>query len=539
MACGAKFLDEVCEQFLTCRVCSKIFRNPKALSCLHTFCCECLENCYDTEEQQKRPYRFLLYARVISCPVCNVKTDIPTGGISRLPDNSFLEELCQMVSRSSASNVENKTCEICGNFKLNASDNVLAKLAVARCMDCSKFLCQECSDRHKSTKVTSLHSLFKLDIEKDLHCKVHISEMIKYFCETCDECICLLCAFQYHKNHEVCLITEIVDKGKMSLKNILKECETMITNMHESINSINDFEVYVKEIEDQIREYATEMISLIRQKERNLLAQIKPLGNAKETDNAAFKEILESSISKLEAAAKHAVAIMKENSIEVMLAKKLIKEQMISVSRHSNLLIPSLPSEESRERTHFFKLREKLKENESQFELISLNQFTQTELQLEDHLDNSFSYGTYGEKNKCRQWHRCIPPIEVVQNAVVTPVVFLKVAPITEVKSKDSFTEMPQVVMLDKYAATHRVQFSDKETSTFHAKVMHKNISTVSQVTTDKSTSTSNDVSLIQRTVANIKRQITVSRGTMTTFPRAESTTFNLQTCTRSTSPIK
>ena len=540
MASGAKFLDEVCEQFLTCRVCSKTFRNPKALSCLHTFCCECLENCYETEEQQKRPYRFLLYARVVSCPVCNVKTDIPTGGISRLPDNIFLEELCQMVSRSSASNVENKTCEICRNCQMNASDNVQTKLAVTKCMDCSKFLCQECSDRHKSTKVTCLHSLFKLDIEKDLHCKVHLSEMIKYFCETCDECICLLCAFQYHKNHEVCLITEIVDKGKISLKNILKECETMISNMNDSIRSINDFEVYVKEIEDQIREYATEMISLIRQKERDLIAQIKPPGNSKETDNTAFKEILESSVRKLEASATHANAIMKENSIEVMLAKTLVKEQMSSISTHTNLLIPSLPTEECRERSHFFKLRERLKEDENHFEFVSLDQFTQTEIQFDDHLHNSFlSEVTDGEKNKCRQWQKCLPLIEVVQNTVITPVVFLKVAPIAMVKSKDSFTEMPRVAMLDKSVTTHRVHFSDKETSTFHAKVMHKNISTVSQVTVDKSTSTSNDVSVIQRTVANIKRQITVSRGTMTTFPRAELTTFNLQTCTRSTSPIK
>ena len=54
-------------------------------------------------------------------------------------------------------------------------------------------------DQHKGMKVTKDHSLFDVDIEKDIECKEHPDECVRFFCEPCETCICVLCTFNEHK----------------------------------------------------------------------------------------------------------------------------------------------------------------------------------------------------------------------------------------------------------------------------------------------------------------------------------------------------
>ena len=59
-------------------------------------------------------------------------------------------------------------------------------------------------DLHASTKVTQDHSLIDLEGQKDIECKAHPEETVRFYCEKCEECICVVCTFQEHKDHDVC-----------------------------------------------------------------------------------------------------------------------------------------------------------------------------------------------------------------------------------------------------------------------------------------------------------------------------------------------
>ncbi|ESO09930.1 hypothetical protein HELRODRAFT_72857, partial [Helobdella robusta] len=207
MTTASSFVDEVYGQFLVCPLCSELYKHPKVLTCLHTFCCECLENYYEMEEQE-RPYRFLLYNRAISCPICRQKSELPTGGIGRFPENFLVENLSNVIKKRMPSNEKKEEifCEICRETDESGKQRV----AVTRCLDCVKHLCEFCSDLHKKTKVTQFHALFDMQIEKSVQCRTHSDEIVKYFCEPCDECVCILCAFHQHKNHEVSTIAEVL-----------------------------------------------------------------------------------------------------------------------------------------------------------------------------------------------------------------------------------------------------------------------------------------------------------------------------------------
>ncbi|ELU12702.1 hypothetical protein CAPTEDRAFT_129838, partial [Capitella teleta] len=192
MAGGNSLMNEIYDQFLLCKICYEIYKRPKTLICLHTFCSDCLEKHQDAEVE--RSYRYMLYSRAISCPICRKKTELPSGGVCRLPDNFLVDNLTDVVNRSRTTSDQQVPCEICKP----ASGR---RLAISKCLDCSKLLCSNCVELHKKTKVTEKHSIFDIEVEKDIKCKVHDDEVVRFYCEPCEMCICILCTFQEHKGH--------------------------------------------------------------------------------------------------------------------------------------------------------------------------------------------------------------------------------------------------------------------------------------------------------------------------------------------------
>ena len=74
---------------LTCSICNDVFKQPKALPCLHTYCAQCL--------------REFIYSRAYDtigrfpCPLCRLEVNIPVGGVDRLMDNFHVTSLLDTV----------------------------------------------------------------------------------------------------------------------------------------------------------------------------------------------------------------------------------------------------------------------------------------------------------------------------------------------------------------------------------------------------------------------------------------------------------
>ena len=84
-----------------CSICTEMFTNPKMLPCFHTFCLKCIEEfCEKKEEGDTLP-----------CPVCRKEFVVPTGGLSKLSVNFFVERLIAVQSASSLNEVVN--CDVC------------------------------------------------------------------------------------------------------------------------------------------------------------------------------------------------------------------------------------------------------------------------------------------------------------------------------------------------------------------------------------------------------------------------------------------
>lgn len=87
---GKNEVAQVTDEFLTCRLCDEPgFREPKVLTCGHTFCKHCLQRVLGPVSEPwpttfRRPPNFV--PPMFSCTTCRRSMQIPKGGVDGLPD---------------------------------------------------------------------------------------------------------------------------------------------------------------------------------------------------------------------------------------------------------------------------------------------------------------------------------------------------------------------------------------------------------------------------------------------------------------------
>ena len=258
--------------------------------------------------------------REFTCPICRKRTQLPLGGVKKLPDNFLVSNLSDIVVRQRPSKYP--FCDFC---KVMSRKH---KEASSKCLDCAKLLCSDCVAMHRETKVTSSHSIFDVEIEKDIECKEHAEEVVRFYCEPCETCICVLCTFNEHKDHEITQFKEAVCKYKENITGLLRKCEKKIVHFDEHLTSLNDVEKNVKEVEQQIHDTAIQFIQEIRNREKELIDELQSMfgsGLMKQIEN---KKDLSAQVEALRSTCKLTEVILKGKDIELLLLKKDVQEKL-------------------------------------------------------------------------------------------------------------------------------------------------------------------------------------------------------------------
>lgn len=115
---------------VTCTICQETFRTPKTLPCLHTFCCECLNEHLRYRKRANLP---------INCPICNAVIQATNrDNFDHLPTSFYHNRLLDTLSIKQCSAGSDVTC---GNCKKLTSES-------SYCFECAKFLCTDCFNAH-------------------------------------------------------------------------------------------------------------------------------------------------------------------------------------------------------------------------------------------------------------------------------------------------------------------------------------------------------------------------------------------------------
>ena len=276
---------------VTCSACLTIFKEPKILLRLHTFCVKCLRALWQQEH-------VVGANRIIHCPQCREK--VPLSLVEELQPSFTVSRLLDIVEMQDCLNRKAPpTCQSCSN---NTP-------AIASCTPCGIFLCSPCLDVHKTLKVTLSHHINNLDDirsgkvtipsildHKQQMCSIHPDKSLELYC-TKEEClICLGCAVVQHRNHKFDFISQMAEehKEKINLKlpqvreqiKIIGQAAAEVKNMQEELQKRKDENIHY------VDKVFQEIIVALNERKQQILDEInKTTAEKMQTLNEQHKEL--------------------------------------------------------------------------------------------------------------------------------------------------------------------------------------------------------------------------------------------------------
>ncbi|XP_064384351.1 E3 ubiquitin-protein ligase TRIM71-like [Halichondria panicea] len=208
------------EDQLSCLVCLEPYTNPRLLSCFHVYCQHCLEDIVAHNRQGQ-----------LECPKCRRPTPLPPTGVSGLQAAFNVHHLFDIQETLKKIKEPQKlACEKC---------SVTNRKATSFCRQCTKFICEKCTDMHKEWDELKNHEIVTIQkVEGDLirlvspkktspRCPKH-DENMKLYCESCGELICRDCLVHIHKDHKYCVIADTFESHKKEILNSLGPVEKQL-----------------------------------------------------------------------------------------------------------------------------------------------------------------------------------------------------------------------------------------------------------------------------------------------------------------------
>ncbi|XP_026037751.1 tripartite motif-containing protein 16-like [Astatotilapia calliptera] len=219
-------LIQLDQEKLSCSICLDLLKDPVTIPCGHSYCMDCIKNCWDEKETH-------------SCPQCR-QTFTPTPVLVK---NMILGELVEDLKKAEHSTASSDhtfagpgdvACDFCSERKLKASKS---------CLVCMASYCEQHLQPHYNVAPLKKHKLIKATSKLQENICPRHDEVMKIFCRTDQQCICYLCLMDEHKDHvTVSAAAERAEKQK--------DLETNQQNVQQRIqNREKDVKVLQEQVE--------------------------------------------------------------------------------------------------------------------------------------------------------------------------------------------------------------------------------------------------------------------------------------------------
>ena len=267
-------------ELFECSVCleSLINKQPRLLSCGHTFCTPCLQK--------------LSGRNTVNCPKCRSPTQLPPGGVQALPKNIDISKMREREQELSARNEH--FCQMCK--KKDAKVEFI-------CTSCSKrLICQACYNKHRRIPGMKAHNILPfeetLPVEQshEKKCEEH-GELLEYFCPECEETICATCTCDPQHEHHC---DQIVD-FQTGLKEIKASMKKLCQELKQNAMKVEVCAEILKQDTDSIEECKNTLSAKCQEVEiilNQMKGQLKvitelyqPLINSREEINTHFADV--------------------------------------------------------------------------------------------------------------------------------------------------------------------------------------------------------------------------------------------------------
>uniref|UniRef100_A0A673IZL0 Tripartite motif-containing protein 16-like n=1 Tax=Sinocyclocheilus rhinocerous TaxID=307959 RepID=A0A673IZL0_9TELE len=251
------------EDQFCCPVCLDLLKDPVTIPCGHSYCKSCITNCWN-QEDQKGIYR---------CPECKQtfkprpvlgKNVVLAKMVEKLK-KTRLQATAPAVHHTGPGDVQ---CDSCTGIK---------QKAVKSCLDCRSSYCQNHLEQHESLFRGRKHNLMDATGRlQEMICPRH-DKMLEIYCRTDQQCICMLCSVDEHKNHDIVSTAAVrTEKQVLNFQKIIQQKEKDLQELKEAVEShkrsaqtaVEDSERIFTELVRSIEKRRSEVMQLIRDQER-------------------------------------------------------------------------------------------------------------------------------------------------------------------------------------------------------------------------------------------------------------------------------
>ena len=327
------------KEHVTCSICLDTFTDPKTITCLHTFCFECIKK-HALISQRNGKFR---------CPECQAEVDLPEAKrFDKLPTSFHHNSLLSVLTIRQSGKGNDISCGVC---KKKSAE-------ISYCFECAKFMCSDCVNAHQlfshfteGHKVTPVKQFQAEDyealIKRQSFCsqRYHEREVTRFFCLKCQICVCQICIATDHKAHDVDSLEKAAEGEKA---NIQTRTEVLKTKTIVFSDVIRKYEQTVVELEtnitDLIREVsqtAEQMIAKIRENERQIITTLENTHVSREDRLNAAKAQVQSLMKQINQAIEFAKnLIQRSSSSDIMQSKNYLEKRF---NHLENTTIPEFP----------------------------------------------------------------------------------------------------------------------------------------------------------------------------------------------------
>ena len=276
---------------ITCSICRDLFTDPKTISCLHTFCKQCIEKSVESNKKM---------ASIICCPLC--RTPLAKEDISSVPNNFTINRLVEIFGKRKEAGKSLAFREIICS---NCEDGLPA---ITWCVECENSLCEPCNDAHRRMKLFKSHTTVAVEQfvknpklilstpEKPEACKSHVKQSLDLYCKTCSSLICRDCTFKDHprETHDFDFIDDVVDEERKKIKQATTPLKRLLERVRNGIKRIeeNDKDIDVKSEANRrkIQGAYGEVYKLLKQQEEEALQKVNTIKTSLKKTLAMQKE---------------------------------------------------------------------------------------------------------------------------------------------------------------------------------------------------------------------------------------------------------
>ena len=327
------------KEHVTCSICLDTFTDPKTITCLHTFCFECLKK-HALISQRNEKFR---------CPECQAEVDLPEANrFDKLPTSFHHNSLLSVLAIRQSGKGNDISCGVC---KKKSAE-------ISYCFECAKFMCSDCVNAHQlfshlteGHKVTPVKQFQPQDYEalmrRQSFCsqKYHEREVTRFFCLKCQICVCQICIATDHKAHDVEPLEKAADGEKA---NILTRTEVLKTKTKVFGDTIREYEQTVFELETnltnakrEVSKAAEQMIAKIREDERRIITALENIHASRADKLDSAKAQVQSLLKQINQAIEFAEnLIQRSSSSDIMQSKNYLEKRFELLE---NTPIPEIP----------------------------------------------------------------------------------------------------------------------------------------------------------------------------------------------------